>query len=207
MGEPRIAAGSAAGFNALMEEIEPPTEQVQEEIHHHAHESRERWVSYVALSSALIAALAAVCALLAGHHANEGMIEQMQASDQWAYYQAKGVEMLILELDRSPGETSALERHGEKIREYREKRAESSREAKEKQESARQHMDRHVIFARGVTMFQIAIAVAAISVLTKRTRFWYVGLAFGAAGVFFLLQGWLFPHLFEGARVVGPVMG
>jgi len=68
-------------------------------------------------------------------------------------------------------------------------------------------MDRHLIFARGVTMFQIAIAVAAISVLTKRTRFWYVGLAFGAAGVFFLLQGWLFPHLFEGARAVGPVMG
>src|SRR5439155_27301646 len=66
--------------NSPMEEIEPPTEQVQEEIHHHAHESRERWVSYVALSSALIAALAAVCALLASHHANEGMIDQLRAS-------------------------------------------------------------------------------------------------------------------------------
>ena len=67
-----------------MEEIEPPTEQVQEEIHHHAHESRERWISYVALSSALIAALAAVCSLLAGHHANEGMLEQISSSNKWA---------------------------------------------------------------------------------------------------------------------------
>src|SRR3954469_14528461 len=101
MGEPRIAVGSAAGCNAAMEEIEPPTEQVQEEIHHHAHESRERWVSWVALSSAVIAALAAVCALLASHHANEGMIDQLQASDQWAYYQAKGIETRVLQVERN----------------------------------------------------------------------------------------------------------
>src|SRR5258706_554370 len=184
-----------------MEEMEPPTEQVQEEIHHHAHESGERWVSYVAISSALIAPLAVVCALLAGHHANEGMIEQMQASDQWAYYQAKGIESLMLELDKNPAG------HADKLREYKEKRAESSREAREKQESARQHMGRHVIFAQGVTMFQIAIAIAAISVLTKRTRFWFVGLGFAAVGVFFLLHGWLFPHLFEAARVAGHGVG
>lgn len=188
-----------------MEEIEPPTEQVQEEIHHHAHESRERWVSYVALSSALIAALAAVCALLAGHHANEAMIEQMQSSDQWAYYQAKGIEMLMLELDRSPGEKPAVERHGEKIRDYHQKREVSSHKAEELKNSATDHMERHVIFARGVTMFQIAIAIAAISVLTKRTRFWFVGLAFAALGVFFLLQGWLFAHAFDAARATGHV--
>ena len=40
-----------------MEEIEVPTEKAQEEINEHAREARERWVSWVALSSALIAAL------------------------------------------------------------------------------------------------------------------------------------------------------
>src|SRR4051812_30481774 len=84
-----------------MEEIEVPTEQAQEEIHHHAHEARERWVSWVALSSALIAALAAVCALLAGHHANHGMLDQLQASDQWSYYQAKGIESKVLEVEQN----------------------------------------------------------------------------------------------------------
>jgi heme/copper-type cytochrome/quinol oxidase subunit 4 len=210
MGEPLIAAAPVGGCNDGMEEIEPPTEQVQEEIHHRAHESRERWVSYVALSSALIAALAAVCALLAGHHANEGMIEQLQASDQWAYYQAKGIEARVLEVEQNllaAQGKPANEAHAAKLHEYKEKRAESSKEAAEKQESARQHMARHVIFAQGVTMFQIAIAVAAISVLTRRTRFWYVGLAFAAVGIFFLLHGWLFPHLFEAARGAGPVMG
>jgi len=187
-----------------MEEIEPPTEQVQEEIHHHAHASGERWVSWVALSSALIAALAAVCALLSGHHANEGMVEQLKASDQWAYYQSKGIESRVIESERNVLEAQGKtlpEEHAAKLREYKEKRGDSSKGATEMERSAREHMERHVIFSQGVTMFQIAIAVAAISVLTRRTRFWYVGLAFAAVGVFFLLQGWLFPNLFKTAAV------
>jgi hypothetical protein len=38
------------------------------------------------------------------------------------------------------------------------------------------------VFARGVTMFQIAIAIAAISALTKKRSFWVVSLVFGAVG-------------------------
>ena len=38
-------------------------------------------------------------------------------------------------------------------------------------------------------MFQIAIAIAAISALTKKRRFWFVSLVFGAAGMVFLVLG------------------
>ena len=38
-------------------------------------------------------------------------------------------------------------------------------------------------------MFQIAIAVAAISALTKKRRFWLVSLLFGAAGCIFIVLG------------------
>src|SRR5947207_10357122 len=121
--------------NSPMEEIEPPTEQVQEEIHHHAHESRERWVSYVALSSALIAALAAVCALLAGHHANHAMIEQLESSDQWAYYQAKGIEQKMVEVERNllkeQGKTLPPEHAGD-MEKYEKKREQASEKATEK---------------------------------------------------------------------------
>jgi hypothetical protein len=40
-------------------------------------------------------------------------------------------------------------------------------------------------------MFQIAIAIAAISALTKRRRFWFVSLVFGAVGMVFLALGWM----------------
>ena len=51
----------------------------------------------VALSSALIAGLAAVTALLAGHHANEAMLEQIQAANRWSYYQAKSIKKNVVE--------------------------------------------------------------------------------------------------------------
>jgi len=38
-------------------------------------------------------------------------------------------------------------------------------------------------------MFQIAIAVGAISVMTKRKMFWGVSLLFGATGVYYLAHG------------------
>jgi hypothetical protein len=43
------------------------------------------------------------------------------------------------------------------------------------------------VFARGVTMFQIAIAIAAISAVTKKRSFGVVNLVFGAFGCAFLL--------------------
>jgi hypothetical protein len=38
-------------------------------------------------------------------------------------------------------------------------------------------------------MFQIAIAIAAISALTRKQRFWYVSLLFGGVGCAFLIFG------------------
>jgi hypothetical protein len=38
-------------------------------------------------------------------------------------------------------------------------------------------------------MFQIAIAIAAVSALTRKRRFWFVSLVFGLAGLVFLVLG------------------
>jgi hypothetical protein len=40
-------------------------------------------------------------------------------------------------------------------------------------------------------MFQVAIAIAAITVLTRRRKFWFVSIAFGLVGLFFLIHGLL----------------
>ena len=46
----------------------------------------------VALTAALLAVLAAITALLAEHHANEAMLDQIRSSDKWAFYQAKSIK-------------------------------------------------------------------------------------------------------------------
>ena len=79
-----------------MEEQEVPTEGLSEQINDKAQEENaaeeKKWSFYIAISTALIAVLAAISSLIAGHHSNEALIEQIKASDQWAFYQAKGIK-------------------------------------------------------------------------------------------------------------------
>jgi hypothetical protein len=175
-----------------MEEAEIPTEKLQEDIHHHAAGSRVPWISFVAVGTAVLAALAALSSLLAGHHANEAMIEQIQASDQWGYYQAKGVKIAVLssklELLTALGHsTDSKDRN--QLDKYEKEREAIQGQAVELGQSSKHHLRQHAIFARGVTMFQVAIAVAAISVLVQKKHFGYVCLVLGLLGLLFLLQG------------------
>jgi hypothetical protein len=177
-----------------MEDPEVPTEHLHEEMEHHAAHAKAPWMMGVALSSALLAGCAAVCSLLAGHHESEAMVDQIQSSDRWAYYQAKGIKSAVLgskmELLEAEGKPVS-DKDVQKMAGYKKDQDDISAEATEKQHSAEAHLRRHVIFARAVTLFQIAIAVGAISALTNRRPFWFVSLAFGAGGLLFLLQGWL----------------
>jgi len=173
-----------------MEEAEVPLENLHEEIHHHAEHSGEKWISGVALSTAILAVLAAITGLLSGMHANEAMMSQIESSDQWSYYQAKSIKASVLDakigLASSPNEADAQKRDR-----YEKEQEEIKAEAEHKAVEAKSHFHQHEVLARGVTMFQIAIAIAAISALTKKRRFWLASLLFGIAGCIFLALGLL----------------
>lgn len=174
-----------------MEEAEVPLENLHEEIHHRAEHSGEAWISWVALSTAILAVLAAITGLLSGMHANEAMMSQIESSDQWAYYQAKGIKAAVLDAKVSLSGTAATEEDKKKAERYQEEQKEIQEKATEKQTEAKSNFHQHETLARGVTMFQIAIAIAAISALTKKRRFWIVSLLFGIAGCVFLVLGLL----------------
>ncbi|MEY2529264.1 MAG: hypothetical protein QOJ05_1354 [Verrucomicrobiota bacterium] len=175
-----------------MEEAEVPLEHLHEHIHHHAEHGGAPWISWVALSTAILAVLAAITGLLSGKHANEAMMSQIEASNQWNYYQAKSIKASVLDAKVTMTE-AATEKDKEKAVQYQEEQVEIKREAEQKQAEAKSNFHKHETFARGVTMFQIAIAIAAISALTKKRRFWYVSLVFGLAGLVFLLLGLVAP--------------
>jgi hypothetical protein len=171
-----------------MEEAEVPLESVQEHIHHTAGHGGAPWISWVALSTAILAALAAIAGLLSGHHANEAMADQIEASDQWAYYQAKGIKAAVLDAKMTLSGTPNGQDKA-KAERYQEEQTGIQKEAQQKEKEAKANFRKHETFARGVTMFQIAIAVAAISALTAKRRFWIVSLIFGAVGCVFLVLG------------------
>jgi len=182
-----------------MSEIENYSENIHEQSNEHAHhilsEGKERWVLYVALTTAVIAVLAAITGLLAGDHSDEAMLAQIKSSDQWAFYQAKGIKTDVIATSNNlliaMGKTPAA-KDTAKVSANRKEQAKIMAEAKALAKESDQHVKLHKILARGVTLFQVAIAIGAISIITKRKALWVASMGFAAVGVFFLLQGTLF---------------
>ena len=173
----------------MPEEMESPTEHSEEELHHHAEHSREKWVGWVALTAAFLAALAAITGYMAGNHVNEAMIERAEASDKWAEYQAQKIKAGVkTEIAAALGKP-LTEADKAKLEEREKKEEVLKEKATELEASSDDHLKRHKKLAPGVTMFQIAIALAAMTVLSKQKPLWFVSLAFGVGGIVFMLRG------------------
>ena len=176
----------------MPEEMEVPTEHLHETMEEKAHHSADKWTLQVALSSALLAVLAALASLMAGHHVNEALIEQLRSSDQWAYYQSKGIKSVVLsskiDMLQSMGKP-VNPKDTEKVAEYWKQQGDIKIEADERQKASEAHLVRHNALAKGVTAFQIAIALSAIAVLTKKKPLWLAGLALSLGGVVYLILG------------------
>lgn len=176
-----------------MEEIEDPTEGLQENIHEKAGEQKERWTLYVALSTAFMAVLAAVSGLLGGHHANEALIERVKASDQWNYYQSKNLKAEIVastsKILHTLSDKPIVEDSSKSAAHYEKEKEEIKAKAEEAEKSSEMHLAKHVPLATAVTVFQIAIAISAISILTRRKALWYGGILLTIVGVVFLVLG------------------
>jgi hypothetical protein len=180
-----------------MEEAEVPLESLQEKINESAEEKKreekERWTLYVALSTAFMAVLAAIAGLLSGHQANEALIEQIKSSDQWNYYQAKSIKSEIAAstgkiMQAIPG-SSATGETKQELERYEKEKEEIKTKAEESEKKSEMHLTTHVTLSKAVTIFQIAIAISAISILTRRRPLWYGSLILTIIGTVFLLMG------------------
>ncbi|HLX92078.1 MAG TPA: DUF4337 domain-containing protein [Puia sp.] len=179
-----------------MEEQEIPTEHLQEAINEKAEEARERWTLYVALSTAFMAVLAAIAGLLGGHQVNEALIDQIKASDQWNYYQAKGIkseiaastDKLLHNLASKPVDDSAKMN----VARYESEKEKIKSQAEEYEKTSEAHLVKHVTLSKAVTFFQIAIAIAAIAILTRRKPLWFGSMILTICGAYFLVIGLFF---------------
>jgi len=176
-----------------MEEQEDPTERLRETLEA-AEEQKERWTLYVALSTAIIAVLAAIAGMYGNHHANEAMLDQIQSSDRWAYYQAKSIKAdnlsNMIQLDSLLGKPVPASA-AQKLSKYDEEKAKIKAEADDLDKGSKEHMKTHVMFSRAVTIFQIAVAISAIAIVTRKKFMWYLSMLLAVAGCYFLVLGFL----------------
>lgn len=163
-------------------------------------EKRESWTKYVSLSMIVLAVLAAVATQKGGGYSaavlkqlNEATYNQTQASDQWAFFQAKGIKASLAENERDQlnavgnADPKLLGALSAKIERYEKERKEISASAKEfesKREASRDAADKSAVKGRelglATSVFQIAIALGGVTLVVKRRWLWYTSLLAGA---------------------------
>ena len=176
------------------------TEKLHEAIHEEIEREGGSFLRQIALSTAVIAAFAAVAALKAGSTVNEALILktesaklQAQASDQWSYYQAKGLKGAVQEAtaatweaagrpipERIPGQIARYAKEQEEIKKAAE---EKEKERDEKAIEADHLLHRHHRFANTVALFQVSIALGALAALTRYRSLWWGSLVLGLIGL------------------------
>ena len=184
----------------MPDEPEIDTDKLREAIDEEIEKSGGSMLRWISLTTALLAAFAAVASLEAGSTVNEALVLkteatqlQAEASDQWAYYQAKGVKAAVAEASANswraagkvvPDKVVAAQAHyaadQDSIRKVATAR-EKSRD--EKNHAADALLERHHHFAYAVAFFQIAIALGAVAALTRVRLVWIASLILGAIGV------------------------
>ncbi|HEY2434928.1 MAG TPA: DUF4337 family protein [Vicinamibacterales bacterium] len=181
----------------MPEEAEIDTDTVREHLHHAAPSPLLR---RVALTTALLAALGAVSSLRAGDTVNEALVLkteagrlQAEASDQWAYYQAKGIKAQVQASAASayeaagksvpPAVAAAVAKYAEDQKEIEHAAREKEHERDEASAQADQLLQRHRRFANSVAFIQVAIALGAVAALTQQRSVWFASLALGLAGL------------------------
>jgi hypothetical protein len=173
-----------------------PTEHVQEEIHHHAsHGQGGKWITAAATTAAILAAFAAAAGALATSHLTQSTLIRIKANDDWNYYQAKSIKSSLLDAKIYSAQLSKVEPRKadlDKKDEYATQMTEIQASAKELEKLSREHLETHETFEGAATLFHIAIAVVAVSVVARRKEFWYLSMFGGAVGAFFFVKAYMY---------------
>jgi len=181
----------------MPEETEIDTDSVRESIHEH--HARPPLIKRIALTTALLAALGAGAALKSGDTVNRALVLkteagrlQAEASDQWAYYQAKGIKGQVQEGSRSawlaagktppPELDTAIKKYATEQKEIEKAAREKEQARDEASREADELLERHHHFANSVAFIQVAIALGAVAALTQARLVWYGSLGIGAVG-------------------------
>ncbi len=165
------------------------------EVEHVAQHGGDSFTSRVAVLTAVLSTVGAIFGYLGGHsqnaallYKNEAAIQKTSASNQWNYYQAKSNKQNLAELSISLTTGEARDKYTQDVARYKKEKEEIKVEA-EKLETVAKDADHksdlemhvHERWALATTLIQIAIAMAAITLLTRKR--WMLLGVYGATGL------------------------
>ncbi len=158
-----------------------------------------RYTLPVSLTISILAVLVAGAALLSHRAHTEELLLQAQATDQWAYYQAKNIrwhemqsiaDLLGALAPQDKEKTAALhEKYLEEVQRYEGDKEDISEKAKELEKERDLISRRADRFDGGEALLEVGLVICSITLLTKRRAFWIAGIFVGAFGVAMAVTG------------------
>lgn len=153
--------------------------------HNHAVEhqaARGGLAQYIAIFTAILATIGAVVSYQGSNTQieamllkNEAVLKKTEAANQWNYYQAKSNKGHLMELavnlvDEKKAEhyKKQIERYNEEKKEIKAKAEDLEAKSREANEASERTMHPHHQLEKAMTLIQIAISLASITVLTRK---------------------------------------
>ncbi len=151
----------------------------------------------IAMFTAVIATVGAIFSYMggatrakAGLFKNNAAIKKTEASNQWNYYQAKSSKQNLSELAIELAPATKKEFYQEEIKRYKSEKPEIKpgaekleAEAKAWDDKSESEMHLHHRWAQATTALQVAIAMAAIALMTRKKWLEVAMYGMGAVGV------------------------
>ncbi len=183
----------------MRDQLEELREQQERDV------KSQAWLKGVALTTALMAVLAAIGALQASFHADEALLSsnkailaQAKATDTWNEFQADGLKDILRQIQASQATDpqaaadfrAESQRRSDLAGEELKQAQELERQREESQAESGKASSIHERFAWSVASLQVGIGLASVAALTRRKSIWFLGGAFGGLGAGLL--GWGF---------------
>ena len=177
------------------------------EVEHVAQHGGDSFTSRLAVLTAVLSTVGAIFGYMGGHsqnaallYKNEAAIQKTSASNQWNYYQAKSNKQNLAELSVTLTTGEAQEKFKQNVERYKKEKEEIKADADKLEDAAKAadklseaEMHVHERWALATTLLQIAIALSAITLLTRK-RWLLVGV-YGSTAIGLVVGAMGYLHL------------
>jgi Domain of unknown function (DUF4337) len=171
-----------------MPELELP------DLHEIEEQKEKRFSRRVALVTAVYAVLLAITALGGNTASKEMILSQQQASDQWAFYQAKSIREQLYNTQSMMAGAANYEGLAKQLKagavKYEGDKKELETEARKLEKERDMYRAKDPYFDLGEALLQIAIVLASISILAASGPVFIGSLISAVLGTFLMLNGY-----------------
>jgi hypothetical protein len=197
--------------------IENPLERVEEEVkeleemekkHYKEEEARSKFNNWIAITISIYAVLTALAGMKEGQVTTDTLLQmdqavliQAQASDQWAFYQAKSIkgelykgQSQISSLNSNPKASELSKQFDDNAKRYdtekndiQTKANELEKQRDEKMKETSDLVHKHHDTGMALIFLQISIVLASVSSLLKKKVLWFGSMGVAIIGLFFLV--------------------